>query len=303
MTIYILIPFTLSLFITLITFYFLIKKKINFRLIAPPNEHVLTHIRATPLIGGIGIFLGIILPVFIFLERDFPLTNYLFGLIPVGILGMYKDRFQDPLSPIIQLVFQITTCIILYCYWNQVNQFSFSWLHMGLFLLICGGIINAYNFIDVMDGLAGSYIINVFIMLGVISVLIQNIGFMIFIFSFIGAIFAFLRFNWTPAKLFMGDFGSFGLIYSLLFILISVCPIKNNSSLIGYFFCFFVLILEFTFTCLRRILLRKSPFIGDSGHISIILLKKGIKSQTIVGYVILLTNLTNLVAFYYLVYR
>lgn len=292
----VILPLLLALIVTYCLFNILLRNKINFKLIAQPNANTVTHVQPIPLIGGLGIFLGVALTAVFFLEKGFPLGTYLLGLLPMAVLGVYKDRFQAPLSSIIQLVFQITTCLILYFYWNEINHLSYNLINAGVFVVICCIIINSYNFIDVMDGLAGAYIASVLILLGASMIYHENIHLISFVALFTGAILAFLRFNWRPAKLFMGDLGSFGLIYTVLFIIISIRPVEGVSTHLGYFFVFFLVIIEFTFTVTRRIMTGRLPWIGDGVHISTLLLKKGIKSQTIVIYAVLVTIITNLLA-------
>ena len=288
--------------LTLLILRYLIKRNINFGLIAQPNDQVKTHVRPTPLIGGVGIFASIIIIALVAHgETGFSLSAYFSGLAPVGLLGLYKDRFPDSVAPKVQLIFQIITSLILYTYFLDVNNLVHNWVGMSFFIVFCCVIINAFNFIDVMDGLAGGYLVSVFIVIGAISMWKENHGFAMMIFSFTGALLGFLRFNWHPAKVFMGDLGSFGLGYSLIFMLISVCPAKSNYSYLGYFLVFFVLFLEFGFTCVVRILLKRSPLSGDENHISLILLRKGNKSEAIVIYEMILTIATNLIAAYYLI--
>lgn len=292
-------PVTLAFIISYCFFKFLLNKRIDLKLVAEPNSNTVTHLYPTPLIGGLGIFIGVIFPLLVFLNTDFPLMTYVCGLLPLIVLGLYKDRFQAALSPIVQLLFQIATSLVLYFHWNEVNQLSITWLNSIYFVIICCIIINAYNFIDVMDGLAGSYILSVLVVLGISLAIDGHVQYLPFVFSFVGAILAFLKFNWTPAKLFMGDLGSFGLIYTVLFVFISVRPTESNSVVIGYIFILFLIMFEFTFTVTKRIFSKKFPWIGDGVHISTILLKKGVKSQTIVIYAIMITVLTNLIGLYF----
>jgi len=293
----VMLPLVLSYFITFILFSFLLNKRINLKMVAQPNANTVTHVLPTPLIGGIGIFIGVMPSILLFLDKNFHLKSYIFGLLPLVFLGLYKDRFQSALSPILQLIFQITASVVLYLHWNEINHLNFNWFNMSIFIAVSCVIINAYNFIDVMDGLAGAYILTVFITLGGVMIYQKDVQHISFVFSFIGGIFAFLKFNWTPAKLFMGDLGSFGLIYSLLFLLISARPSMGIPTILEYLFIFFLVIFEFIFTILKRIMKGKSPLIGDGIHISTILLKNGVKSQAIVTYAIVITLLTNIIAF------
>jgi len=300
MIFYILISVAATLVFAALVSHLLIKYDINLGLMSPPNKDVLTHIDYIPLIGGIAIFSSVVIcGLYFFINLEVPVKSYLLGLIPVALLGLYKDRFQEPLSPVIQICFQLLSSIQLYQRWININHYDFQWHSALIFVLLCCIIINSFNFIDVMDGLAGGYILTVFMLIGLISIYKSNLEAAILSFSFCGALLGFLKYNWHPAKLFMGDFGSFGLIYSALFLLITSCPVRNSYTYLSFFLVFSVILFEFSFTFLRRIILKQSPLVGDHNHISLILLNKGNKSNTIVAYTILITAFTNLVAFYF----
>lgn len=271
-----------------------LKFNINFSLIAPPNEDVVTHTQPIPIIGGLAIF-SISIPFLIFLSNhfDYSLKNYFIGIIPVMLLGFYKDKIQKPFSPIIQFMIQGLSSYFLYMQWETINAIEFQWLFIIVFIFIFNLLMNAFNFLDVMDGLAGSYSLVIFSVLSIAGILSNEYTIAIMSLIFIGSNLAFLLFNWHPAKLFLGDVGSFGLIYTLLFFFISVFPFEGINSLLGFFFIFFVPLFELLFTSFRRILLNKLPYYGDANHASLLMLNSGLESKKIITLVILTSILTS----------
>ena len=90
------------------------------------------------------------------------------------------------------------------------------------------GVINAYNLIDGMDGLCGSFSITGIITLGILYTLTGNAE-AIICYILAASILGFLCFNWPPAKLFMGDAGS-----QFLGFMISVFPLFDSSNAFAY---------------------------------------------------------------------
>lgn len=301
MLLYSLLAFICSGLIAISIFGSLLSKNIDFGLIAPPNIDVSTHNAPIPLIGGIVIFVSFFIPfIVISVLYNLDIWIYLIGFLPLGTLGLYKDRFQQPVSSFKQLVPQLLTTIILYYYWCNINQVSFSWTTFVIISSVFCIIMNGFNFLDVMDGLAASILLSMLVFIGIAGVYFENTAYTLVVSSLIGSLVAFLKYNWWPAKLFLGDFGAFGLIYSTLFISISIYPHNSIKHPVGYIFVFFMLFFEFFFTIVRRLKMRKLPYLGDNNHISLTLLNKGIKSTAIVVGATICALITNLIAIYFL---
>lgn len=162
-----------------------------------PNSRS-SHIKETPTCGGISIvFTSVILGC---------LQNFWVPLIclPLAIVGLIDDTKQ--LSPKFRLLAQIITTVLLIITSN--NQFriieNMNYVYLPIYLIIISTltiyIINAFNFIDGVDGLLGSCSNIIFISIAILCkpelIVIA------------GSILGFLFLNWNPAKIFMGDVGS-----------------------------------------------------------------------------------------------
>ena len=156
----------------------------------------------------------------------------------------------------------------------------FSWtlpLPISLIITFCWilGVINAYNLIDGLDGLCGSFSMTTIITLGILYSLTKNPE-SILCFMLAGAIFGFLFFNWPPAKLFMGDAGS-----QFLGFMISVFPLFSSNKVFEYNkFLIMIVITAFpvfdTIAAIWRRIRDKKPIMSpDRSHLHHKLLNMG----------------------------
>jgi UDP-N-acetylmuramyl pentapeptide phosphotransferase/UDP-N-acetylglucosamine-1-phosphate transferase len=162
----------------------------------------------------------------------------------------------------------------------------FASIIFTLFTIIV--IINSFNLIDGVDGLAGTLGLLTTFIFGVYFFYIGQLMYAVFAFSLAGSLIAFLIYNFSPAKIFMGDTGSLliGLINSILvvrFINIAghstVLPLESAPA-IGFSILFVPL-----FDTLRvfglRILNRRSPFSPDRTHVHHFLLDLGFSHRSV----------------------
>jgi UDP-N-acetylmuramyl pentapeptide phosphotransferase/UDP-N-acetylglucosamine-1-phosphate transferase len=168
-------------------------------------------------------------------------------------------------------------------------------------------IINAFNLIDGIDGLTGSLATLISITLGTWFFLVDRTDLAIIAFSLAGATIAFLRYNITPARIFMGDTGSMmiGLISAILVIEF----IEIHAEIQGSPYAFKsvpavavgILILPL-FDTLRvfilRVFKRKSPLSPDRSHIHHLLLASGLTHMQATTVLVLV----NLAFIFFVVY-
>ncbi|MFO8077584.1 MAG: MraY family glycosyltransferase, partial [Thermoplasmatota archaeon] len=97
-----------------------------------------------------------------------------------------------------------------------------QWLAYGLTVLGVVGVINSVNMIDGLDGLAGGVSFIAFISFAFQASLAQQPVLMLLCLAFAGALLGFLRFNWSPSLLFMGDAGSICLGFALCYMALAL---------------------------------------------------------------------------------
>ena len=215
----------------------------------------------------------------------YPYGSLLSGILLGGslmfLLGLIDDIYN--LDAKFKLIIQLSIATIVYLLGVKIdtlfNPFG-SAINLGIFsypitLLWIVGISNAVNFIDGVDGLAGSVITINSITLALIAAAMSPAQPITALIGFIlaGSMLAFLTFNFNPAKIFMGDSGA--LFSGFLLATLSIAGVMKGATLaiLLPFLVLAVPIMDITYSSLRRIMKGKSPFVADAEHIHHKLLK------------------------------
>ena len=186
-------------------------------------RHIHTH--AIPRGGGLAIFVSFATLLLLYTGFHPPIGKHacqeglrlltpLFILIPLGVID---DRIG--LKARTKFLFQILAAAIAWkldyrlavCFGYQLP----SWLCLPLTILWIVCFINAFNMIDGVDGLASGIGIISATCLATIALIDEQRGFTVVMAIFAGALLGFLRYNWNPARVFMGDTGSMFIGYIL----------------------------------------------------------------------------------------
>jgi UDP-N-acetylmuramyl pentapeptide phosphotransferase/UDP-N-acetylglucosamine-1-phosphate transferase len=190
---------------------------------------------------------------------------------------------------------RLTTFYGLFGIWDIEVGFSYA---LSIFTIVA--LTNAFNLIDGIDGLAATIGILCSAIFGYWFFLMGSDQFAILAFSLLGSLFGFLYYNWSPAKIFMGDTGSLivGFVISILavkFIEMNRIMDKNaqfkiHSVPVVTIAILIVPIFDTLRVFLIRIMKRKSPFIADRSHVHHVLLSIGLSHQKCV-LIILIFNI------------
>ncbi len=299
--------------------YFLIPPIINVarvkKLYDVPNGRS-SHTEITPSLGGIGIFAGMMMsvafwtPFKAFAELQYILVAFLI----IFLIGVRDDIL--PLAPRKKLWGQIAASLVLILKANIMITGLYGvfgiweipyWAGVLISLFTYIVVINSVNLIDGINGLAGSITALVSSLLGLWFLAVGDLGFAILAFSIFGAVIGFLKFNFTPARIFMGDTGSLlvGItlaVMSIHFIeLNNALPLENAyrfNSVPGIIVSLLILPLFDTLRVfVKRIGRGKSPFSPDKTHIHHVLLDLGMTHMQATGILVLGT-----LAFFVLAY-
>lgn len=245
-----------------------------------PDERKI-HIAPTPSMGGVGVFLGIIPAWILGADAEMIIVLALFSLLLlIGVLDDLKD-----LSAYLRLGLQVCIGTVLFIF-----DFKIDSLH-GIFgiteissivsfvitVFFTVGIINAFNLIDGINGLAGGIVaINSFVF-GTIFYLNSELEYATLSFVLGSSLFGFLFHNFRKkANIFLGDSGSLVLggamaIFSLkVFGLESSNQILNINLVIGILL---IPVLDVVRVVIVRLLNGRKPFDADNNHIHHKLLK------------------------------
>jgi UDP-GlcNAc:undecaprenyl-phosphate GlcNAc-1-phosphate transferase len=256
-----------------------------------------SHKERTPSLGGIGIFAGLIFSITYWIPFDScanPQHEYikyvLCAYIIIFLIGAKDDII--PLTPFKKFFGQLLAAFILV--YNAKIQLSSlygifgindipEWISIPLSVFIIIVVINAFNLIDGINALAGTIGIITCTAFGVWFYLHGRLDLTVLAASNIGAVLAFLCYNVTPARIFMGDTGS--LIVGLTAAILSISFIESNKTWHEEWFIESVpavavgILIIPLFDTLRVFILRvmrgKSPFHPDRTHVHHLLIDIG----------------------------
>ena len=256
-------------------------------LVDVPNERKI-HTKPISRIGGVAIWASTMLTFLCLVFMSYyPSGNLLSGILLGGslmfLLGLVDDVYN--LDAKFKLFLQVSIATLVYLLGVQIDNVPFVG-DLGVFsypitLLWIVGISNAFNFIDGVDGLAGSVVTVNAVTLAIISVAMTPPNHISALIGFIlaGSMLAFLTYNFNPAKIFMGDSGA--LFSGFLLAAISIAGVMKAATLaiLLPFLVLAVPIMDITFSSLRRIFKGQSPFVADSEHIHHKLLHAGFSQK------------------------
>lgn len=259
-----------------------------------------SHTVSTPSLGGIAIFSGAIFSFIMWTPfEEFANLQYILCAFIILFLVGARDDIA-PLSPKYKLAGQILAALIL-IFKSDIILHGFYglfgitadipyWISVVITLFTMLVIINAFNLIDGIDGLAGSIGVLIIGTLGAWFFLTGNWGYTAIAFATVGAITGFLRYNFTPAKIFMGDTGALliGLASSILVIefidmntdLEASNPYKFDASPVVAIGILIIPLFDTLRVFVTRIIRGHSPFHPDRRHIHHLLIDYGLGHTT-----------------------
>ena len=200
----------LSFSVTYFLVPFVIKIAYKYNLLDYPDERKIHNV-ATPRVGGIALFLGIIISLLRNLQFAKEILGLLIGLLIVFFISLLDDIYS--LDAFIRLLAQIIASLVVIMFGFRITAVPVgfpleNFLEIILTLIWFVGIINAINFLDGIDGLVTGFgIFCSFIFLG-LSLLTQQQYVSYLSAVLLGTSLGFLPYNWYKAKIFLGDSGS-----------------------------------------------------------------------------------------------
>jgi UDP-GlcNAc:undecaprenyl-phosphate GlcNAc-1-phosphate transferase len=275
-----------------------------------PNERS-SHSKPIPISGGLAFGLVICLAqvAFAFLFWDQRSSVMIFGLAIINILilavGLVDDLLQ--LKPRDKIILELLISSLLYVVGFRIeiltNPFGpdlfLAYLSFPFTIFWFLAISNAINLIDGLDGLASGITVISGIVLCLVGLIAENP--LVFYLSLIlvAGNLAFLRYNFNPAKIFMGDSGSLFNGFNLA--VLSVTGISQFKGVTAMTIALPVVVMFFPImdtimAMVRRIRKKQSIFLADKEHIHHKLLKLGISQKGICYIAYFLTSLFGLLA-------
>ena len=314
----ILLSASLAFLITFFAIPIIIQVAKDKKLFDEPDERKV-HKTVIPTLGGLGIFAGFIIATLMGVPSGITseLQYFAAATTVIFFLGLKDDILV--LSASKKFIGQLIAAgiVIKFGGIQITNMHGFFGIYeiphtAGVILTIFTIIVitNSFNLIDGVDGLAGSLGVLTTLVFGTYFFIAGQLTYAVMAFAMAGSIIAFLIYNFSPAKIFMGDTGSLvlGLVNSIL--VIKFINIAGNPA--GKFFLDatpaigFAILMIPLFDTLRvfalRILDRRSPFSPDRTHVHHFLLDIGFSHRMVtftcvavnIGFIILAYFLRNI---------
>ncbi|MGG1314810.1 MraY family glycosyltransferase [Cohnella laeviribosi] len=244
------------------------------------------HTRIMPRLGGVAIYAAFTASILLFLPvlPDNFLNAYdrnlIWALLAGGtlivLLGALDDRFT--LSAKLKLLVQIAAaCVVVFGFDIKINLVNVpfgsamqpvgEWLSIPLTILWIVGVTNAINLIDGLDGLAAGVSAIAIGTILVMSALMGQEAVILLSVVLLGAVIGFLKYNFHPAKIFMGDSGSLFLGFTLA--MLSMLGFKQITvvSFVTPLLIIGVPLSDTFFAIVRRWIQKKPIFAPDKGHL------------------------------------
>ncbi len=254
------------------------------------------HTASIPRLGGVAIFIAftiIAVALVVWPGRDPALAprTLLYILGPgalVFLLGLYDDFY--PVKPSVKFAVQAVAATILFLGGFGVFQLAlifgshqFGWLALPLTILWVLWITNAFNLLDGIDGLAAGSALFSTLTVFVVSLIGGNFLVSSLTLALAGAILGFLRFNFNPATIFLGDSGS--LFIGFMLSALALAGAGKTPTIVAVAIpvvSFGLPVLETVLSVIRRFLSGQPLFVADRGHIHHKLLEQGFSQRQVV---------------------
>jgi len=197
---------------------------------------------------------------------------FLLGMVSMFVIGLVDDL--KSLSAGMKLIFQVGIALVMVLAGHRIDL---GWVDSFVGLSVSGiitifwivGVTNSLNMIDGMDGLAAGISFLVLISMSVMSMATRSeSGLSVFAIPLAGVCLGFLRYNFFPAKVFMGDGGSLLLGFALAMLSLAQAESVGDSGLLLN--CIVVLgvpVFDFGFSVMRRALMGENIFKADKDHL------------------------------------
>ncbi len=227
----------------------------RFNIIDKPNERS-SHSSITLRGGGVIFYFGSLI---YFVTSGFQYPWFFLGLTMMTLISFLDDIFT--LSNKIRLLVHFSS-VLLMAY--QLDLFDMPWYYLLIGFVFVVGVINAYNFMDGINGITACYSLAVGGLLVLVNQQLHFIQQDLLLYSLFGVlVFAFFNFR-TKAKCFAGDVGSVAIAYILLFALGTL--ILSTGNLI-YILFLAVYGVDAVWTIVRRLYRKENIFEAHRSHL------------------------------------
>ena len=240
-----------------------------------PGEARRLHLRPIPRLGGIALLLGIFVPALAFLQLGGAYRGILLGAAIATCVGVVDDFRGLPWWA--KMAGQVTAAAVAVGSGVEVDRFTFpflgiqdlpAWVGVPATMLWIVAIMNMVNFLDGMDGLAAGICAIAGSTFAIIALSLGKPQAAILSAIVAGACFGFLRHNFYPARIFMGDSGA--MLLGFILATLSVQGLLKTAATVALFFPLLVLaipIVDTSFVLAKRLKYRRPLYEADRTHL------------------------------------
>ncbi|NJO41942.1 MAG: undecaprenyl/decaprenyl-phosphate alpha-N-acetylglucosaminyl 1-phosphate transferase [Cyanobacteria bacterium CRU_2_1] len=265
------------------------------------------HQRPMVRLGGIAIFLGTLIALlwvwwtggFGILppDKEYEVWGVTIGGLIFFLIGLADDLYG--LSPQLRLFLQV---IVAACAWHTGVQIEFLtipfiglvslpvWISLPATVIWLVGMVNAINWIDGLDGLAAGVSGIAAVVMLIVCLFMNQPAAALIAAALAGSALGFLRYNFNPAQIFMGDGGAYFMGFTLAGV--GVIGLVKSVTTVAVLLPYLILavpILDMSAVIFNRLRHGKSPFKADNRHLHHRLLKAGLSHRLTVLFIYTLT--------------
>jgi len=250
------------------------------------------HAKPVPRIGGLAIVAGILVPAAIFVDLSGTYTGIMLGTLCVAVLGLADDLHG--LRPSVKLAGVALVALVPVAGYELsidhvtlplIGDHDLGWVGYPIAVVWITGVANLVNLIDGMDALAAGIVA---IAAAAFALLAASFGRMeaaALAAIVCGATLGFLRHNYHPAKIFMGDSGALALGFLLAALALDgLFKTTAAITLIAPMLVLAVPILDTSFVVLKRLKYRRPPWGADHNHFYHRFLRIGLSQRRTAAY-------------------
>ena len=283
-------------------------KTIGFKsgLVDLPNERKI-HQRPMVRVGGVSIFVGTIIALLIVWwsggfgilppVKEWEIWGVTLGGLAFFLIGLADDLFN--LSPFVRLLMQVVVAGLAWWMGVRIEFLSIptgglvdivGWLSLPITVIWLVGMANAINWIDGLDGLAAGVSGIAAVVMLIVTLFMHQSAAALIAAALAGGALGFLRYNFNPAQIFMGDGGAYFMGFTLAGV--GVIGLVKSTAVTAVLLPYLILavpILDMSAVIVNRLRKGRSPFFADKLHLHHRLLRAGLSQRLSVLFIYSLT--------------
>jgi UDP-GlcNAc:undecaprenyl-phosphate/decaprenyl-phosphate GlcNAc-1-phosphate transferase len=265
------------------------------------------HQRPMVRLGGVSIFLGTLVALLCVWwlggfgvlppDKEYEIWGVTLGGVAFFLIGLADDLFN--LSPFLRLLLQIVAASLAWQAGVQIEFLSIPfvglvslpvWISLPATVIWLVGMTNAINWIDGLDGLAAGVSGIAAVIMIIVCLFMNQPAAALIVAALAGGALGFLRYNFNPAQIFMGDGGAYFMGFTLAGV--GVIGLVKGVTTVAVLLPMLILavpLLDMSAVILDRLRHGKSPFIADKRHLHHRLLEAGLSHRLTVLFIYALT--------------